>query len=68
MERGTVKWFDEAKGYGFITQEVGNKDIYVHRANVETMTQSLEKGDRVQFEVGEGRKGPEAKHVKLLNE
>lgn len=68
MERGVVKWFDEAKGYGFITPDTGSKDIYVHRSNVETLTQSLENGEMVEYEIGEGKKGPEAKKVRLLQE
>jgi CspA family cold shock protein len=67
-ERGIVKWFEEEKGFGFITPDSGKKDIFVHRSNIETLTKSLEKGERVEFEIGEGSKGPEAKHVTLVEE
>ena len=65
MEKGTLKWYDAQKGYGFITPDVGDKDIYVHRTNVETLDRTLEKGDRVEFDRQAGAKGPEAKHVRL---
>ena len=65
-ERGTVKWFEETKGFGFITPDIGKKDIFVHSSNIETLTKTLEKGERVEFELGEGPKGPEAKHVTTL--
>ncbi len=55
MARGKVKWFDEQKGYGFIEQEDG-KDLFVHHSEVQS--QGLNEGDAVEFEVGEGRKGP----------
>jgi CspA family cold shock protein len=65
-ENGTVKWFDEAKGYGFITPDSGHKDIFFHRFNIEMLERTVDKGERVEFEVGEGRQGPEARHVKSL--
>lgn len=68
VERGVVKWFDEAKGYGFITSDITQKDIYVHKSNIESLSQSIEKGEIVEFEIGEGRKGPEAKNVRSLQE
>ena len=65
MARGTVKWFDGEKGFGFITPEDGSKDLFVHFSNISgTGFRSLEEGQAVEFEVGEGRKGPEATDVR----
>ncbi len=55
MANGTVKWFDSQKGYGFIEQESGD-DLFVHHSEVNA--QSLSEGQKVEFEVGEGKKGP----------
>lgn len=67
MARGTVKWFDGEKGYGFITPEDGGKDLFVHFSNISgSGYRSLEEGQAVQFEVGEGRKGPEATDVQAV--
>ena len=63
---GTVKWFDQGKGFGFITPDDGGRDVYVHVSNIETPDNSLSDGQRVEFETQVGRKGPEAVHVKLL--
>lgn len=68
MERGTVKWYDEVKGYGFITSDVGKKDLFVHSSNVNNLERALETGDRVEYEIGEGPKGPQAKNVQRLLE
>lgn len=67
MEKGTVKWFDNAKGYGFISRESGGKDVFVHHSVIEgTGYKSLEEGQKVQFEVTQGPKGDQAvKVVKL---
>jgi cold shock protein len=66
-ETGTVKWFDSRKGYGFIRRDNGT-DIFVHFSAIEEpVTQSLEDGDRVTFEVGEGRKGPAAQKVRRVD-
>lgn len=60
MPTGTVKWFNQTKGYGFIEQEDG-KDLFVHISQVEG---EINDGDSVEFEVGEGPKGPNAINVK----
>ncbi|HEV7426545.1 MAG TPA: cold shock domain-containing protein [Thermoanaerobaculia bacterium] len=62
-EQGTVKWFNDAKGYGFIVRESG-PDVFVHHASINAQGfRSLAEGDRVEFEVVDGKKGPEAKNV-----
>jgi len=61
---GTVKWFSEQKGFGFIVPDEGDKDLFVHRSNVDTLDRSLRDDQRVEFEVGEGKKGPEATQVR----
>ena len=64
MEQGTVKWFDNAKGYGFVSRENGGKDVFVHHSAIEgTGYKSLEEGQRVQFEVTQGQKGEQAVNV-----
>jgi CspA family cold shock protein len=64
VAKGTVKWFNDEKGFGFILPEEGGKDIFVHRSNVDTPTRSLQDGQAVTFEIGQGRKGPEAMSVR----
>ncbi len=67
MEKGTVKWFDNAKGYGFVSRENGGKDVFVHHSAIEgTGYKSLEEGQRVQFEVTQGPKGDQATNVVKL--
>ena len=60
MPRGKVKWFNSEKGFGFIAQESG-EDLFVHHSEVRGG--SLQEGDTVEFEIGEGRKGPCATNV-----
>lgn len=67
MARGTVKWFNDEKGYGFITPEGGGKDLFVHHSNIAGEGfKTLAENVTVEFEVGEGRKGPEATDVRAL--
>jgi CspA family cold shock protein len=64
MTTGTVKWFNESKGFGFITPEDGGKDVFVHFSAIQADGfRSLTEGQRVQFEVTEGQKGPQASNV-----
>jgi CspA family cold shock protein len=63
LAEGTVKWFSDQKGYGFIEQDNG-EDIFVHHSEIiGSGFKSLSEGDRVTFEIGEGKKGPAAKNV-----
>lgn len=63
MNTGTVKFFNESKGYGFITPEDGGKDIFVH---VNGLVDDIREGDKVEFDEEEGRKGTNAVNVQLL--
>jgi cold shock protein len=64
MATGTVKWFNDAKGYGFITPDEGGKDLFVHHSAIAGAGfKSLPEGAKVEFESVEGAKGPEAKSV-----
>ncbi|WP_218355031.1 transcription antiterminator/RNA stability regulator CspE [Alteromonas lipotrueiana] len=64
---GTVKWFDETKGFGFITQADGGKDVFVHfRAIKSEGFRTLTEGQEVQFTVEQGNKGPQAADVVVL--
>lgn len=59
MSTGTVKWFDASKGFGFITPEDGGKDLFVHHSEIKSDGYaSLNEGQKVEFEVGQGQKGP----------
>ena len=64
---GTVKWFNDVKGYGFITPEDGSKDFFVHHSAIQgDGFKSLDEGARVEFNVVEGQKGPAAENVAKL--
>ena len=66
LATGTVKFFNAEKGYGFISREEG-EDVFVHFSNIQgTGYRSLEEGQRVEFDVGPGRKGDEAQNVRVV--
>jgi CspA family cold shock protein len=65
---GTVKWFNSEKGFGFITREDGEKDCFVHHSAIGgSGFKSLAEGDRVEFDVVQGQKGPAAENVVKVN-
>jgi CspA family cold shock protein len=67
VANGIVKWFDEKKGYGFITVEDG-KDAFVHHSNIEMAGfKTLSEGQKVTLEVTQGQKGPQAEQVRVVN-
>ena len=68
VQAGTVKWFDDGKGFGFITPEGGGKDLFAHFSEIRTGAgfKSLAEGQRVEFEVKQGAKGPQAANIRAL--
>lgn len=66
--QGTVKWFNDQKGFGFITPDEGEKDCFVHHSSIQAEGfKSLDEGDRVEFDVVQGPKGPAAENVKKVS-
>jgi CspA family cold shock protein len=67
MAQGAVKWFNAEKGYGFIAQDGGGPDVFVHYSAIDTQGyRSLDEGQRVEFEITQGPKGPQAEKVQAL--
>lgn len=68
MQNGIVKWFDDGKGFGFITPEDGGKDLFAHHSEIKNGGgfRSLQENQRVEFEVKQGPKGPQAANIRAL--
>ena len=67
MVRGTVKWFNDSKGFGFISQEDGGRDVFVHHSAIQGEGfKTLSAGQTVEFEVTDGPKGPQAANVRQV--
>ncbi|MDR7169718.1 cold-shock protein [Nocardia aobensis] len=67
MSQGSVKWFNGEKGFGFIAQDEGGPDVFVHYSEISgSGFKSLDEGQRVEFEVGQGQKGPQAQNVRAI--
>ncbi|ROP27176.1 cold-shock protein [Pseudokineococcus lusitanus] len=67
MAQGTVKWFNAEKGFGFIAPDDGGADVFVHHSQIDIQGyRTLDEGQAVEFEVGQGQKGPQAQGVRPL--
>ena len=67
MAQGTVKWFNAEKGFGVIAPEDGSQDVFVHYTEIQgSGFRTLEENQKVEFEIGEGAKGPQAQQVRAL--
>ncbi len=67
METGTVKWFNDAKGFGFITPDDGSKDLFAHFSEIRADGfKSLAEGQKVSYSAGVGQKGPQATNIQML--
>ena len=67
MTQGVAKWFNAEKGFGFIAQDGGGADVFVHYSNIASDGyRSLDEGQRVEFEVTQGQKGPQAEQVRAI--
>jgi CspA family cold shock protein len=67
MATGTVKWFNDAKGFGFIVNDSGGKDVFVHHTAIQAEGfRTLAEGAKVTFEIVQGQKGPQANDVRVL--
>ena len=65
VAKGKVKWFDERKGFGFIIPDDGSEDLFVHHTSIEGQGfKSLSEGQEVEYELGQGKKGPQATNVR----
>jgi cold shock protein len=68
MAKGTVKWFNSEKGYGFITPDDGSKDLFVHYSGIAAEGyKSLNEGQKVEYEGTQGQKGPQASNVRVVS-